>query len=71
MGFWGAIRQKMPLPTSSSLRRLLSVCRVYPDLSLEIKEFFITALVGPSGAGKSTFLTTLKRIADRVMTFSL
>ncbi|MGB6944580.1 MAG: ATP-binding cassette domain-containing protein, partial [Bryobacteraceae bacterium] len=32
------------------------------DISLEVPEKKITALIGPSGCGKSTFLRTLNRI---------
>ncbi len=34
------------------------------DLTLEIPQRQITALVGPSGCGKSTFLNTLNRLTD-------
>jgi phosphate transport system ATP-binding protein len=36
------------------------------DISLEIPEKRITALIGPSGCGKSTFLRTLNRINETV-----
>ena len=36
------------------------------DISLEIPEKQITALIGPSGCGKSTFLRTLNRINEMV-----
>ncbi len=38
--------------------------RALKDISLEIKEHEITALIGPSGCGKSTFLKTLNRMND-------
>lgn len=34
------------------------------DISLEIPERIVTALIGPSGCGKSTFLRTLNRMND-------
>ncbi len=34
------------------------------DISLEIPERSVTALIGPSGCGKSTFLRTLNRMND-------
>jgi len=36
------------------------------DVTLEIPEHRITALIGPSGCGKSTFLKTLNRMNDLV-----
>ncbi|NCB33547.1 MAG: phosphate ABC transporter ATP-binding protein [Erysipelotrichia bacterium] len=34
------------------------------DISMEIPEHQVTALIGPSGCGKSTFLRTLNRMSD-------
>ncbi len=39
---------------------------VLEDVSLEIKERQITALIGPSGCGKSTFLRCLNRMNDSI-----
>lgn len=36
------------------------------DISMEIPERSITALIGPSGCGKSTFLKTLNRMNDLI-----
>ncbi len=36
------------------------------DVSLQIPDKSITALIGPSGCGKSTFLKTLNRMNDRI-----
>jgi len=38
------------------------------DVSLEVPEKHITALIGPSGCGKSTFLRTLNRINETIKT---
>lgn len=40
--------------------------QVLADVSIEIKERQITALIGPSGCGKSTFLRCLNRMNDAV-----
>jgi phosphate transport system ATP-binding protein len=39
---------------------------VLEDISVEIKERQITALIGPSGCGKSTFLRCLNRMNDSI-----
>ncbi|HBC94009.1 MAG TPA: phosphate ABC transporter ATP-binding protein, partial [Pelotomaculum sp.] len=36
------------------------------DVSIEIKQNHITALIGPSGCGKSTFLRSLNRMNDLI-----
>lgn len=36
------------------------------DVTIDIPENSITALIGPSGCGKSTFLKTLNRMNDLV-----
>src|SRR5688500_19796115 len=38
--------------------------RALTDISLDIKERIVTALIGPSGCGKSTFIRTLNRMDD-------
>ena len=40
--------------------------RALKDVSMEIPEKSVTALIGPSGCGKSTFLRCLNRMNDRV-----
>ena len=40
--------------------------RALTDISIEIPENQITALIGPSGCGKSTFLKTLNRMNDLI-----
>ena len=37
------------------------------DISLEIPEHRVTALIGPSGCGKSTFLRSLNRMNDLIL----
>ena len=36
------------------------------DVSIDIPEKRVTALIGPSGCGKSTFLKTLDRMNDLI-----
>ncbi|MDY5363842.1 ATP-binding cassette domain-containing protein, partial [Mitsuokella jalaludinii] len=36
------------------------------DVSLEVPENKVVALIGPSGCGKSTFLRTLNRMNDLI-----
>jgi phosphate transport system ATP-binding protein len=40
--------------------------RAIRDVSMEIPEQSVTALIGPSGCGKSTFLRCLNRMNDRI-----
>lgn len=40
--------------------------RALSDVSLDIEEKKVTALIGPSGCGKSTFLRTLNRMNDTI-----
>ena len=41
------------------------------DISLNIEEKKITALIGPSGCGKSTYLRCLNRMNDVISNLSL
>ena len=41
------------------------------NISIEIPEHSITALIGPSGCGKSTFLKTLNRMNDLIPTVKI
>ncbi len=36
------------------------------DISMNIEEHWVTALIGPSGCGKSTFIRTLNRMNDTI-----
>src|SRR5687767_9332816 len=36
------------------------------DVSVKIRQCFVTALIGPSGCGKSTFLRALNRMNDLI-----
>lgn len=41
------------------------------DVSIEVPEDSITALIGPSGCGKTTFLRSINRLNDLVQSFRL
>jgi len=45
--------------------------QVLSDITLEIKERQITALIGPSGCGKTTFMRCLNRMNDSIRSFHL
>jgi phosphate transport system ATP-binding protein len=45
--------------------------RALTDISLDIPEESVTALIGPSGCGKSTFLRCLNRMNDRIKSASV
>ena len=44
---------------------------VLKNISMEINENEVTALIGPSGCGKSTFLRSINRMNDLIDTFRL
>ena len=44
---------------------------VLKDITMDIDEHQVTALIGPSGCGKSTFLRTINRMNDLIDTFHL
>jgi phosphate transport system ATP-binding protein len=45
--------------------------QVLADVSVDLKERQITALIGPSGCGKTTFMRCLNRMNDSVRTFHI
>ena len=51
---------------TSNLNFYYGAFQALHDISLEIPEKRITALIGPSGCGKSTFLRTLNRINETI-----
>ena len=61
----------------SSIISARDLCLWYGDhqalknISIEIPEHQITALIGPSGCGKSTFLKTLNRMNDLIPTVKI
>jgi phosphate transport system ATP-binding protein len=44
---------------------------VLKDISMDVKQHSVTALIGPSGCGKSTFLRTLNRMNDYIDGFNV
>ena len=55
-----------PIITVNDLNLWYSQTQALKNISLEIPEKSITALIGPSGCGKSTFLKTLNRMNDLI-----
>lgn len=56
----------MDIITTENLNLSFNDNHILHDISVNIKENEITALIGPSGCGKSTFLKTLNRMNDLV-----
>lgn len=52
--------------TTKDLNLWYGVCHALKNITMEIPEKKITALIGPSGCGKSTYLKTLNRMNDLV-----
>ena len=57
---------KDPIFTVRDLNLWYGQAQALKDITLDIPEKSITALIGPSGCGKSTFLKTLNRMNDLV-----
>ena len=55
-----------PIITVSDLNLWYGQTQALKNISLDIPEKSITALIGPSGCGKSTFLKTLNRMNDLI-----
>ena len=52
--------------SAQSLNLWYGAHQALKDISIDIPEKSITALIGPSGCGKSTFLKTLNRMNDLI-----
>ena len=57
---------KVPVISAKNLNLWYGDFKALKNISLEVGEREITALIGPSGCGKSTFLKTLNRMNDLV-----
>ena len=55
-----------PIITVNGLNLWYGQTQALKNISIEIPEKSITALIGPSGCGKSTFLKTLNRMNDLI-----
>ena len=56
----------VPVISAKNLNLWYGDFKALKDISLDMGEREITALIGPSGCGKSTFLKTLNRMNDLV-----
>ena len=56
----------MPVISAKNLNLWYGDFKALKNISLDVGEREITALIGPSGCGKSTFLKTLNRMNDLV-----
>ncbi len=57
--------------TSKDLSLWYGDVKALKEISIELPENSITALIGPSGCGKSTFLKTLNRMNDLILTVKI
>lgn len=57
--------------TSKDLSLWYGDVKALKEISIELPENSITALIGPSGCGKSTFLKTLNRMNDLIPTVKI
>ena len=55
-----------PIITVKGLNLWYGQTQALKNISINIPEKSITALIGPSGCGKSTFLKTLNRMNDLI-----
>ncbi|MDP2652825.1 MAG: phosphate ABC transporter ATP-binding protein PstB [Candidatus Omnitrophota bacterium] len=56
----------MPIVETKNLNLYYGDFHALKDVTVDIRENYITALIGPSGCGKSTFLRTLNRMNDLI-----
>jgi phosphate transport system ATP-binding protein len=77
-GFHGAFRVKQeedidmdPKIQTKELDFFYGKLKALNRITLDIKEYHITALIGPSGCGKTTFLRLLNRMNDIIPTTRL
>jgi phosphate transport system ATP-binding protein len=64
----GSTRDVMPTlkMTARHVNFFYGALQALHDVSMDIEEHRVTALIGPSGCGKSTFLRTLNRMNDTI-----
>ena len=60
------MEQATPVISAKNLNLWYGDFKALKNISLDVGEREITALIGPSGCGKSTFLKTLNRMNDLV-----
>ncbi|PKL08503.1 MAG: phosphate ABC transporter ATP-binding protein [Spirochaetae bacterium HGW-Spirochaetae-7] len=60
------MQQSPPKFSISDLNLWYGTSQALKDITVDIEERSVTALIGPSGCGKSTFLRTLNRLNDLI-----
>ncbi len=58
------MESKQPVMSSRHISLWYDKTRALTDITMDIPEKQVTAIIGPSGCGKSTFLKTLNRMTD-------
>jgi len=53
-----------PIVCTEHLTRAVDGRRIVDDISIEVEQGDVLAIVGPSGAGKSSFLRLLNRLDE-------
>src|SRR5437868_4519122 len=58
------VEESTPILRTEHLTREVAARRIVDDISVEVQQGDVLAIVGPSGAGKSSFLRLLNRLDE-------